>query len=522
MSRANQHNKMAQKYKLILVLLLASCIAVWRIDTAHAASVSFSPSKLTIYEKKTHTQHTGQFTLRLTPDPLAEVNMRYETNDECELRLGGSGYTTSGQTVTTAEFQVFDVRAIDDAISDGSHSCIISYQITSSGDPQWQYVSATQTISVQDNNDQTETPHFVTALKSGSTVTEGGDDLVTYEVQISAAPQDPVTVYASAGSQCQLLVNGARADAASATIASGSNKAVIFTVLAREDDIFEGTHECVVNHSVQTNDLSFMGVVVPTFTVTVADNDQTYLQKKAAAEAKALEAQRAAEDAGLLDYFDSNNDGVADTEQGFVQSFINPVTGKRHAVIISGGADCVINGSVVVRDETTIAFDSSNLHFPLGIFEFSFGCADWAGASVNILLDAVYDSQQYGWLLRELGINGFLRTLQDAEIDTLQLQNGAVTQVRIPVSSLQRNTDTATIQTSIGLGSTLSNSDNNLLAREDTAEASGIGTFVQPLLLGSASIAAGSAVAWRLHLVQALLRRGWLRSKPMRPHIDRF
>jgi hypothetical protein len=418
------------------MLVLAIILSFFSVFQVFAASkLSFDDNSITIYESPTHTNHSRSFTLNFSPDPTGTVTTFYDTDGECLLGLGGANFTDGGQVVSTAEHVVFSVMAVDDEIGDGTHSCVINYRTESSADPNWDNITKTQVVSVIDNGDVTAVPHYTATRVTGDSVAEGTNNTVSYAVRISQKALDPVTIYASSGSQCDMWVSSQRVDTASGTIQAGSREPVVFKAVAQQDSVFEGQHECLITHSASTNDTVFLGVTPPTFEISVIDDDQTYLQKQAEEEAKKAEEKLAKAQVGLLDYYDSNNDGLNDSEQPEVTSFINSLTDQRQAIVLSPKqGDCAFNGSVVVVDENSINIETENLHFPQGLYNFVADCdAPGTEVDVTILLDQLYSSD-YGWLLRKIDENGELNTIANAVFANYAVQTGQITSITYTVT----------------------------------------------------------------------------------------
>ncbi len=115
------------------------------------------------------TGNTNAYTVQLTSTPTANVIITIDPDADCEVSINGSAFGTSG-TITTNALTVFNVavRALNDRIVEGNHTCAVSYAI-SSGDSNYSSITRLDdTYTINDND--TATYQFAGGTSS---ITEG-------------------------------------------------------------------------------------------------------------------------------------------------------------------------------------------------------------------------------------------------------------------------------------------------------------------------------------------------------------
>jgi hypothetical protein len=418
---------------LTLVVVVMTLLVV-PLQVAAIGSINFSSSNISIDEAPASSNNNKDFILTLSPKPTATVNMSYSTNSQCTLSTGGASHTTGGQLVSQGFEFDFNVKAVNDSIEEGNHSCSLLFSITSSADSNYTSLSKSLTVNINDDNDKTFVPSISVVETLHGDLAEGTSNIYRYKLVLNQSPKDPVTITAFGGPQCQLLVpsqNGEkRVDTTDYTVQPGQTQTSSFTLIAREDDIFEGPHSCLISHSVTTNDLLFDNVSISPYIVAVGDNDLTFLQEQNDQLSADELADIIANETGLIDLLDGNNDSVLDSKQPHVQTFVNVVSGSRNALVIGGG--CEIDGSVVSTPEK-VSLATSELHFPLGLIEFTLKCPQkGTSATVKWLLGQQYPTN-YPWLLRKV-VDDNVNVITSAQFASFKVQKGDVTEISYVIS----------------------------------------------------------------------------------------
>lgn len=355
---------------------------------ADAASLALDKTPTALTEGATTSN--PQFNLILSPEPTSEVLTDFTTNGQCSLGPANKDFKIGGSVYTKNPKLHFGVKANDDTIYEGSHTCVLQFSSSSLTDPNYQVaVTKNLTISITDNDVLTDPGYDV--VSDNTEMREGGSTVAQYEIRPRIAPQDSIIITASADDQCDLLADASnpqsRVSQLERTIRGGTTKGVSFTLLPREDSQFEGKHQCVVLHSASTDDLTYNGLTTPVYTASIMDNDDN----------PNIPDQREYE-GGLIYYKDANYDGIEDTKQPQVRSFINALNQKRQALLVVNESgelhpDCSFKGDVqsVPFDDQT---QSSHISTVVGGLSASVTCknADTTSYRLLWLLDSYYES----------------------------------------------------------------------------------------------------------------------------------
>ena len=367
--------------KKFIFLALGLTVSILPVFTSYAASLELDMVNINISENPLASNHSRQFNLRLSPAPTSEVSTAFSTDGECLLGHGNQGFTTGGSVYTINPSLHFGVQAFDDTEYEGGHTCKVSFQASSTTDPNYiTPVTKEAIFSIADDDSDNPPAYSVQATTQG-TLHEGDDVVGMYQVALSIPAEDDITITATADEQCDMLVGAdgnqqARTRSATVSIAGGSLAVANFTIIPREDSEFEGLHQCTINHFATTDDLAYLQVAVPSYTASITDNDTNPNQPD----------EREYED-GLLYFSDANRDGIQDDLQSQVISFLNQTHGKRQALIILNDHNqlhqtCSFEGGV-----ESFKADSSQ-----GELQVSINCTNEPRYKIMWILDKYYEN----------------------------------------------------------------------------------------------------------------------------------
>ncbi|BAB77800.1 ExeM/NucH family extracellular endonuclease [Anabaena sp. FACHB-709] len=123
-------------------------------------------------------------------------------------------------------------------------------------------------LSIDDVKVSTAPLPSITLIESGSStnVTEGGAT-DTYTIVLNTQPTANVTVTINPDSQTTTSVN-----TLTFTPANWNTPQTV-TITAVNDDLVEGTHTSIINHSVTSTDSNYNGINIGSVTATITDND---------------------------------------------------------------------------------------------------------------------------------------------------------------------------------------------------------------------------------------------------------
>ncbi len=201
---------------------------------------------------------TANFTVTLATEPASPVTISLNTpSGECSAvaanTLTGSNYNT-GVTVT--------VTATDDNVNDGDQPCVV--ETSFSGDATYAAIDPSDvTVTAADN----DIPGV--SISTPSSATEGGTD-GGYTVSLDTEPSSgDVHISVTVSSQTpQCTVDTA------AVILNTGNMSDTVTVTAIDDTAIEGTHQCVILHTLTNGPAEYPSSIhVANANVTIIDNN---------------------------------------------------------------------------------------------------------------------------------------------------------------------------------------------------------------------------------------------------------
>ena len=110
---------------------------------------------------------------------------------------------------------------------------------------------------------------------------------------------------------------------------------------------------------------------------------------------------------------DGNDDGTKDSEQAFVASFVNPVTGKY--VVLEVEDSCSITSIAAVTEASTGKADNG-FSYPVGLLDFTIDCG--TPGFTTTVKQYYYDLSDAGFVVRKLNrTTGVYQTLSNATIN---------------------------------------------------------------------------------------------------------
>ncbi|MEM7181164.1 MAG: hypothetical protein AAF518_09640 [Spirochaetota bacterium] len=200
---------------------------------------------------------TASYTVVLNTQPSSDVTVNITNDSQVTLSSNSLTFTTSNWNTA----QTITVTAVDDTLTEGTHTPSITHAVSSS-DSDYNSISVSNpSISITDN----DVPG-VTITATDDSANESGDT-ASYTVVLNTAPTANVTVTITDDSQATLSSN-------SLTFTTSDwNTAQTVTVTAVDDAVTEGPHTPSITHSVSSSDGNYNGVSVTDPSITILDND---------------------------------------------------------------------------------------------------------------------------------------------------------------------------------------------------------------------------------------------------------
>ncbi len=202
---------------------------------------------------------TDTYTVVLNTIPAANVTITVTPDAQCTALPSPLTFTAGNWNVA----QTVTVTAVDDAVIEGAHNCVIT-QTAASGDANYNGLAVAGVTAAVTDNDVAG----VTVTESGGTtdITEGGVT-DTYTVVLNTIPAANVAITVTPDAQCTALPSPL-------TFTAGNwNVAQTVTVTAVDDLAAEGAHNCVITQTAASGDANYNGLAVAGVTAAVTDND---------------------------------------------------------------------------------------------------------------------------------------------------------------------------------------------------------------------------------------------------------
>ncbi len=201
---------------------------------------------------------TDTYTVKLTSEPTATVT----------INVNPDGQSTAGPGVLTFDntnwniSQTVTITAVDDLIVEGAHTSTIGHTATSA-DGNYNGIAVVDvTANITDNDvpgvEITETEGATGVSESGTTD--------TYTVSLTVAPTATVTINFVTDGQLEPVTQ-------LVFTTLNWNQPQTVTVKAINDDVVEGLHSSVINHTASSSDPDYNGIAIPQVTVSIIDDD---------------------------------------------------------------------------------------------------------------------------------------------------------------------------------------------------------------------------------------------------------
>lgn len=232
------------------------------IDDNETAGVNISKTRLAVSEDSNARQDTYNITLNYPPTADVTVNFTMHQGDQVTIIPPYLTFTPSNWNVP----KQVTVRSIDDSVTEGTHSELISHS-TDSTDPAY----ATDMFAIDDvhvtitDNDSPGVGIAPTSIR----VSEDGTKAY-YDVRLNSAPTSPVLIQINpVGGQVRAVPIDLTFDATNWDVAQR------VTVQAVDDDVAEGLHNGRITHSISSLDPNYNGSLffVDDVNITIDDND---------------------------------------------------------------------------------------------------------------------------------------------------------------------------------------------------------------------------------------------------------
>lgn len=218
---------------------------------------------------------SDSYRISLLSKPTSSVQVQALPDAQCDLGAGAG--QAVGFVFTVATWQTpttVTVMAADDALDEGTHTCLISHSV--SGPAEYDGMSVPNVVALIADNDTP--PVYLADITltnhQNVAVTEGGA-ADSYSISLVYEPASPVQIQALPDAQCDLGAGAGQAVTFDYSVAAWQTPAVV-TVSAADDALNEGTHQCVITHSVG-GATEYAGLAVPNVTATITDNDAANL-----------------------------------------------------------------------------------------------------------------------------------------------------------------------------------------------------------------------------------------------------
>ncbi len=397
----------------LLILSIVSVVGFGVVKNNVFALASLNSdldTSINLEEDTSSPNHSLNFTVTLSPNPTSEITTSFNTDGQCELSHNFAPYTSGGTAFTKNDKLIMRVRAVDDSIYEGDHSCNISLSSisdTSPLDPAYtSETSVNYTLKIKDNDVQIINSFNVLDL-SHIDLKEGSETVASYQLSISHAPFYDVIVTATADNQCDLLdgiaPNQTVSKTISKTFSAQQKNSYTFNVVAVNDSNFEGVHKCQIHHISSTKDEAFKNVTIAPYEVTVIDN-----------EINPNKPDPREYEGGIIYFEDANADGIKDDKQPSVASFINKMNNKRQAILLVDKNNkllpgCSIN-SIPISSKVTDISDS-RIDSSMGEVNFQIKCNGSQDYRVLWLLDK-YDNSSRNWFTYDSSNHNELKRIE--------------------------------------------------------------------------------------------------------------
>jgi hypothetical protein len=206
---------------------------------------------------------TDTYTVVLNAMPSANVVINLTTDGQCTVAPVTLTFTPANYNI----LQLVTVTAVDDALVEGPHTCVITHAIDAASAPEYLGVAIPNVVANVTDND---TPG-VTVSPNPVNIAEGGAG-GNYQINLNTNPAGPVTITVTPNAQCDVGAGGG----VPIDIVLNDTTPQNIPVTAVDDAIVEGAHTCVITHAITaTGDPADypVGLPIANKIINITDND---------------------------------------------------------------------------------------------------------------------------------------------------------------------------------------------------------------------------------------------------------
>ncbi|MCU0543979.1 MAG: DUF4347 domain-containing protein [Oscillatoriaceae cyanobacterium Prado104] len=200
---------------------------------------------------------TDTYSLVLDSEPVAPVTINFNSGTQINP-IAPVIFTPQNWNVP----QNVTVSAIDDNLSEGTHSGTISHTVSSTDANYNDIIIPNVTASIADN----DRPGVSIIESAGSTKISEGGATDTYSLVLISPPTAPVTINFDSSTQINAI--------APVTFTPNNwNVPQNVTVSAIDDNLARGNYSGTIAHTISSTDANYNGLLIPPVTVAIADSD---------------------------------------------------------------------------------------------------------------------------------------------------------------------------------------------------------------------------------------------------------
>ncbi|HLO87914.1 MAG TPA: DUF4114 domain-containing protein [Nostocaceae cyanobacterium] len=202
---------------------------------------------------------TDTYTVALSDAPSSDVTITLNGGTQLTTNTNQLVFTPQNWNLT----QTVTVTAVDDAVSEGTHTGTIQHTVSSSDNNYNNLAVAPVNATIADNDN----PGVTITESGGSTNVAEGGATDSYTIVLNSQPTSNVTILLNRGTQVIAAPNPV------VFTPQNWNIAQTVTVRAVDDTLVEGNHSGTIQHSASSNDPRYRGIAVGSVNVNIADND---------------------------------------------------------------------------------------------------------------------------------------------------------------------------------------------------------------------------------------------------------
>ena len=245
----------------------------WEAPIQPGITVTQSSGSTTV----TESGGSDSYQIVLQTQPSADVVITITPDGELSVGSGPAAaiaLTFSSENWNQA--QIVTVSATDDTTEEGSHTGVITHQVSSNDTSYDNFPLENISVTITDNDLQ----HVgVTLIESegDSSVTEKGN-MDSYQIVLTSQPAAEVTITVTPDGQLD-LGNGAAGEFTLVFTDQDWNQPQSVTIAAVDDALEEGTHTSTLSHSSESQDSDYDNFSIPDLQVTIEDPKKSLLLK---------------------------------------------------------------------------------------------------------------------------------------------------------------------------------------------------------------------------------------------------